>query len=1166
MSSITPTLKFNKLQYSNDKEEYKLYKSALEWNLIEPIVINNEKDIKSRQDWEGLLEPYHHQVNNLITFCKRLPVTLISDDVGLGKTISAGLIVSELMARGHIQKILVICPKILIPQWDEELKTKFNIDSVEVTGKKILNVSPPKDFGAVITTYQTASLYLDRLGKRGFDMLILDEAHKLRNLYGVPQTPQVAIQFKKALSERMFRYVLMLTATPIHNRLWDIYSLIELLTIARGHDNPFGKEGIFAQNFISDSRTKARQLNLAMKDEFRSIVYSYMSRTRRDDVELLFPERVVHSHKVEQTPEEIEIFELIKEPIQSLPFFVQISVLQAYVSSPYALAKQLENSAKKENFPLEVAGKVRNIVKKMKTIAKLNGLSILINKLKKEQGVNWRIVIFTERRETQTAIEDLLEKQGITCGIINGDSAIRNREAIERFRNTPPDAHVIVSTRAGSEGVNLQSANVLVNFDLPWNPMIVEQRIGRVQRLASEHAKVSIFNVILKDTFEEYIVGRLMEKLQMASHAIGDIESLLEATSLNGEDDDKGIEEKIRELVMASIEGKDMNEATRLIAKSVDDAKLKLEKEEKNINDMLGGKDGSIDFGPETPKLPPLKREITYKDFTLLTLKKLGANLTENPDGNYKIDLDGNQETIRFEHISDNTSNSTLCRPGSPFFSKLVTKITNLSLHTVEDLDKNITDNCEIIANEWVKSFNGEFNQYKIKKIRRRFNGNVILYVSITNSHDKYERLLNIKCKSNSNYDDDLKLLNPIGKYLKNPKVLGLSEEYLKNKTIEDSGVSEFCRFYNDRLNFELKSIDKSKRKKKKLERDFTPHIEITTVGLEGKLHRELAVDVYYNINSEKYQSNITISPHNSIITEKPKLKKCEKTDGLFPENCLKKCQVSKMEVLAHLLIKSDLSNRYALPENVEVCSLSGKKVMPDEIEISDISGKSICKGELITSSLSGKKGEPEYFEKCEFSSTLLLKTEIKVSQISNKKYRKDEELISYISGKRGHRDEFIFSSITEKPLLKNESIQSNEGTYCSKEESQICNWSGEKMHPSDLSICKISGLTFNSIFIKNGMFDKLYTLLNGSNIKTDKTELWNEITGSLSQKLGKNILIENAEVSKDNNTLACSLIVKKWYRFKPNYAGFLYSIDKKVIIGKVKIGERSKLNWLMKK
>ncbi len=130
-------------------------------------------------------------------------------------------------------------------------------------------------------------------------MLILDEAHKLRNLYGTPEPPQVALRFRAALEERRFRYVLMLTATPIHNRLWDLYSLVDLLTVARGHRNPFGSEGEFARRFISDSRTSARVLKDETRDEFRSIVYGYMSRVRRADAKLHFPERVVQMHKVQ---------------------------------------------------------------------------------------------------------------------------------------------------------------------------------------------------------------------------------------------------------------------------------------------------------------------------------------------------------------------------------------------------------------------------------------------------------------------------------------------------------------------------------------------------------------------------------------------------------------------------------------------------------------------------------------------------------------------------------------------------------------------------------------------------------------------------------------------------------------------------------------------------
>src|ERR1700722_9178049 len=273
-----PKLQTKTLRLASDPAAYQLYRAAQEWDLVEPILINDRQDLKSEPKWREHIEPYHHQIKNLITFCRRLPVTLLADDVGLGKTISAGLIASELMARNRISKILVVCPKLLIPQWKEELETKFGIPGVMATGKDLVEAKLPDGGGAVITTYQSARMYLDALEKSGFEMLILDEAHKLRNLYGVDQAPQVAQRFRDALAGRIFKYVLMLTATPIHNRLWDIYSLVDLLAIARGHQNPFGSEGVFARAFNPDDRTTALQLTPNMREPFRSIVYGYMSR------------------------------------------------------------------------------------------------------------------------------------------------------------------------------------------------------------------------------------------------------------------------------------------------------------------------------------------------------------------------------------------------------------------------------------------------------------------------------------------------------------------------------------------------------------------------------------------------------------------------------------------------------------------------------------------------------------------------------------------------------------------------------------------------------------------------------------------------------------------------------------------------------------------------
>ena len=342
-------------------DEYRLYRAALEWDLTDPIVIESRQDFKSEPRWRDQMEPYHHQVTNLITFCRRLPVTLLADDVGLGKTISAGLVASELICRSRVSKILIVCPKLLGPQWQEELQTKFGIAGDLAAGRKLIDADP-SGVGAVITTYHSARLYLDRIPEDRFEMLVLDEAHKLRNLYGVDPPPQVAVRFRDALEKRRFRYVLMLTATPIQNRLWDLYSLVDLLTVARGHENPFGSEGMFARKFIADNRTQARQLKSDAREELRSIVYGYMSRVRRGDAKLYFPGRVVQLHRVEPTAEELELIQVIAKPIQKLNRLAQIGILQALTSSPHALMAQLNTMARNGTVPQELAAAVRAIV------------------------------------------------------------------------------------------------------------------------------------------------------------------------------------------------------------------------------------------------------------------------------------------------------------------------------------------------------------------------------------------------------------------------------------------------------------------------------------------------------------------------------------------------------------------------------------------------------------------------------------------------------------------------------------------------------------------------------------------------------------------------------------------------------------------------------------
>src|SRR4051812_36176990 len=187
--AVTSEFQSKILSRPSEPEGYEIYRAGLEWDLADPIVIKGPDDFKSTQRWRERLTPYHHQVTNLITFCHRLPVTLLADDVGLGKTISAGLIVSELVSRSRLSKILIVCPKLLGSQWKEELEAKFDIPAVVAIGRELLEADH-EEMGAVITTYNSARLYLDRLPENPFS-----DADPGRS----PQTPQFVWRRKSPL-------------------------------------------------------------------------------------------------------------------------------------------------------------------------------------------------------------------------------------------------------------------------------------------------------------------------------------------------------------------------------------------------------------------------------------------------------------------------------------------------------------------------------------------------------------------------------------------------------------------------------------------------------------------------------------------------------------------------------------------------------------------------------------------------------------------------------------------------------------------------------------------------------------------------------------------------------------------------------------------------------
>lgn len=1214
MPTATPQVAIKPLRRASIDREYELYSAGLEWSLVDPIIINDRDDLKSELRWKDRVEPFHHQVTNLITYCRRLPVTLLADDVGLGKTISAGLIASELIMRRRLRKVLIVAPKLLGPQWKEELETKFDIPAQVAPGRALLDADPEGEVGAVITTYHSAREYIKRLPRDRFEMLILDEAHKLRNLYGVPSPPKVAERFREVLADRTFKFVLMLTATPIQNRLWDLYSLVDLLTVARGHQNPFGSEGMFARNYIADNRTQARQLKPEAKDQFRSIVYGYMSRVRRADAQLYFPDRKVFRHGVAPTPHEVELIRLLAKPIQKLNRLAQISILQALTSSPDACALQLENMARKGTFPSNVATQFRAVVKSMPRSAKLRGVASLAERLKREDPTNWRMVVFTQRRETQTTIQAHLESLGMAVGIINGETSGKNQTTIADFKASPPKIHVIVSTEAGSEGVNLQAANVLVNYDLPWNPMIVEQRIGRVQRLGSEHANVLVYSVTLSGTFEDYIVGRLLQKLQMASHAIGDIDSLLQASGMGDGDDDSAerFEDEILRLVLDSLAGKDTEAATKATEDSIDHGRQTLVEEEDNINEMLGAMDGAAYQGPRSPDLPPQQRSMSARDFVLAGLKALGATLTYLDADRLTCELDGRRETISLKEDDEFPSRLVRYVPGTPAFDRLVTRLTQSGMHEVSDEDDHPEEVAQRIAEHWVQGFGGVLRSVKLVRVIRTFSGHALLQVRATVAHDSYERLIPVECNADEHqFADGTAALDPIPPVIDRPERMGLSVDVAQRRAMLDPAIAEFCRFYTERRTEEVQAAGGDARLAKKLEDDFTPRVQTTLAGLHGTVRRLLEGRVSYSLGSaDEYTSTLAVMPSEAKIIEAPTLETCAKSGKTVPVNALGTCAVSTQRVLRHLLVKSAASDTYALAEHMLECSLTNQRMLPTEVERSAVTGQQVLRSLLKTSSVTGLKAEPVHVGQCAFTGATALLSELACSDVSGHPFRADQVATSAVSGRTGHRSELmscphsgklllpseaeqcavthtlvapgvlepsgvsgrkalkeflVTSSVSGIRCLMEEAVSSHGGAFCTQREAQICAWGAHITHPDDIRQCSLTGLPVHSGYTTRQPPHSLLTLtemLNGVRHAADERNLWADIAQLAAAAADGRCTVECAQLSPDKGRLAVCVEQKKMLGLRTRYLGFVYSLSDRAIVGRIADGKRSDMAW----
>jgi len=418
---------------------------------------------------------------------------ILADEVGLGKTIEAGLVLKEYIVRGLVRTALILVPSSLVLQWVRELNDKFGIPAV--AQKKPHHW----DNAVVVASIDTAKRepHRSRLLEREYDMLIIDEAHKLKN--------KRTGNYKFACALRK-KYCLLLTATPVQNDMGELYNLITVLKPGQ-----LGGEPEFSATFVADRRVpKNREL-------LQEALGRVMIRNRRENSDIRHPRRFVTTVPLVLSPDEQALYDGVTEYVRSsarekglgTAAALQLVTLQREVcSSRDAVFLTLFNIFKKAeegSLLRERVGRLVDLLKGVKANTKAEKTLELI------QSMDGKVVVFTEYRATQDYLMRFFAEHGLAAVPYRGGMNRGKKDWMtELFRRR---ARVLVATEAGGEGINLQFCNRIINFDLPWNPMRIEQRIGRVYRLGQTE-DVYIYNLCTLGTIEEHIVRLLHEKNQ----------------------------------------------------------------------------------------------------------------------------------------------------------------------------------------------------------------------------------------------------------------------------------------------------------------------------------------------------------------------------------------------------------------------------------------------------------------------------------------------------------------------------------------------------------------------------------------------------------------------------------------------------------------------------
>ncbi|WP_407268368.1 DEAD/DEAH box helicase [Radiobacillus sp. PE A8.2] len=458
-------------------------------------------------EFEGLTAPKHlphvnflqHQLESAQQVVENMHGrAILADEVGLGKTIEAGLVLKEYMIRGLVKKALILVPASLVNQWVLELSQKFYIPALSQRRRPVWDQQ-----NIVITSMDTAkrSPHREKILEQDYDFVLIDEAHKLKN----HKTKNY--EFVRALKKK---YCLLLTATPVQNKLTDIFNLVSIL-----------KPGYLGNYEDFTSRFGNNHKNLFNDAHLKQLVQKVMVRNRREDTGIDWTKRHVETVWVDFTEEEQDAYQTLRTISKAENHFATLTYTRELCSSREACYLSLKKMLGQDK-AIANRDNYEQILKQIEQLphhAKAKKMIEIIENKKDE-----KFIVFTEYRASQLYLQWYLQQHGITSVPFRGGFKRGKKDWMRQLFETK--AQVLIATEAGGEGINLQFCNNMINYDLPWNPMRLEQRIGRIHRFGQEQ-DVNIFNLAIKDTIEEHVLNLLYEKIHLFERVIGNLDKIL---------------------------------------------------------------------------------------------------------------------------------------------------------------------------------------------------------------------------------------------------------------------------------------------------------------------------------------------------------------------------------------------------------------------------------------------------------------------------------------------------------------------------------------------------------------------------------------------------------------------------------------------------------------